>query len=357
MKELRVNDLEDLGLGSAVLGSGGGGDPSYAALMAHYLIEKYGPIQIITVDELQEDDLVVPLSMMGAPLINMERLPSGRELAILLQTIEEKLGQKPTVLMAAEIGGANAFTPLLAAAKLKLPVLDADMIGRAFPELQMSSCFLKNLESTPAVMVDCLGNRVIIETSSAETLEKIARSVTVAMGSSSTVGFYLMKGNEVPGSVVTGSLSKALSLGKAIRTSREAGKDPIQALIQSTNGVAIGRGTLIDIDQEVRDGFLQGSVTLLGNKEKIQLFYQNEYLLAKKGSEVLASTPDLLILLDEDTGTPLTSEMLRYGLQVALIGLPAPEIWQTPEGLELVGPKIFGYEIDYQPLCQTIIGE
>jgi hypothetical protein len=356
MKELTVNDLEDLSLGSAVLGSGGGGDPSYAALMTRYLIEKYGPIQIITLDELQEDDLVVPLSMMGAPLINMERLPSGNELNILLQTIEDRLGRKPTVLMAAEMGGANAFTPLLAAAKLKLPVLDADMIGRAFPELQMSSCFLKNLESTPAVMVDCLGNRVIIETSNAKTLEKIARSVTVSMGSSSAVGFYLMKGTEVPGSVVTGSLSKALSLGNAIRTAKEAGKDSIQALIQSANGVTIGRGTLIDVNQEVKDGFLQGSVTLLCDKEKIQLFYQNEYLLAKKGAEVLASTPDILVLLDENSGTPLTSEMLRYGLQVALVVLPAPDIWQTSEGLKLVGPKAFGYEIDYQPILQTIIG-
>lgn len=350
MKTLTVNDLEDLSLGSAVLGSGGGGDPSYAALMTRYLIEKYGPIQMITVDELQEDDLVVPLSQMGAPLINMERLPSGNELNILLQTIENKLGRKPTVLMAAEMGGANAFTPLLAAAKLKLPVLDADMIGRAFPELQMSSCFLKNLESTPAVVVDCLGNRVIIETSNAKTLEKIARSVTVSMGSSSAVGFYLMKGSEIPGSVVAGSLSKALSLGSAIRTSRESGKDPIQALIEVSNGVTIGRGTLVDVDQEVKDGFLQGSVTLLCNQEKIQLFYQNEYLLAKKGPEVLASTPDLLVLLDENTGSPITSETLRYGLQVALIVLPAPEIWQTTEGLKLVGPQVFGYEVDYQPI-------
>ena len=77
----------------------------------------------------------------------MERLLSGNELSILLQTIEEKLLRKPTVLMAAEIGGANAFTPLLAAAKTGLPILDADMIGRAFPELQMSSCFLKILKA------------------------------------------------------------------------------------------------------------------------------------------------------------------------------------------------------------------
>jgi uncharacterized protein len=356
MKQLTVDDLENLSLGSAVLGSGGGGDPSYAILMTRYLIEKYGPLRIITVDELKNDDLIVPLSLMGAPLINMERLLSGNELSILLQTIEKKLLRKPTVLMAAEVGGANAFTPFLAAAKTGLPILDADMIGRAFPELQMSSCFLKNLKSTPAVMVDCLGNSVIIETSSAKTLEKIARSVTVAMGSSSAVGFYLMKGVDVPDSVVTGTLSQALRLGEAITTARKAGKDPIQALIDISDGVTIGKGRLIDIDQEVKDGFLQGSATLLTNDEKIRLFYQNEYLLAKNDSEILGSTPDLLVLLDENSGTPLTSEMLRYGLQVTLIVLPAPEIWQSIEGLELVGPRVFGYDIDYQPISQTIIG-
>lgn len=337
MKQLNIDDLENLSLGSAVLGSGGGGDPAYAVLMTRYLIEKYGPIDIVSCDALNKDDLVVPLSFMGAPLINMERLLSGNELNILLHTIEEKLGMKPTVLMPAEIGGANAFTPLLAARQLRLPVLDADMIGRAFPELQMSSCFLNNLKSTPAVMVDCLGNRVLIETSDAKTLEKIARSVSVSMGSSCAVGFYLMKGSEVSGSVVEGSLSKAISLGKALR-----GKD----LLEISGGTKIAQGTLIDIDQEVKDGFLQGSVTVLCGQEKVQVFYQNEYLLAKKGTEVLASTPDLLVLLDENSAVPLTSEMLRYGLQVSLIVLPAPEIWRTPAGLKLVGPEVFGYEVN-----------
>ena len=356
MKQLTADDLECLSLGSAVLGSGGGGDPSYALLMTKYLIEKYGPIKVISVKELQENDLVVPLSMMGAPLINMERLLSGRELDILLQTIEARLQRKPTVLMAAEIGGANAFTPLLIAAKTGLPVLDADMIGRAFPELQMSSCYLKKLKATPAVIADCLGNTVVIETSDAKTLERIARSITVAMGSSSAVGFYLMQGSEVPGAVVAGTLSHALGLGEAITKARQEGLDPIQALIDNSSGLTIAKGTLIDIDQSIKDGFLQGTVTILNKNEKTKLFYQNEYLLAKSEDNILASTPDLLVLLEENSGTPLTSEALRYGLQVTLVAIPAPEIWQTLEGLELVGPRSFGYDIDYQSISLFPIG-
>ena len=354
MKQLTVDDLENLSIGSAILGSGGGGDPSYALLMAKYFIEKYGPINIISIEELKEDDFVIPLSIMGAPLINMERVLSGRELDALLHTIEKTLHRKPTVLMAAEMGGANAFTPLLIAAKWGLPVLDADMIGRAFPELQMSSCYLKKLQATPAVMADCLGNTVVIETGDAKTLEKMARAMTVAMGSSSAVGFYFMDKSQAQRSVVCGTLSQALKLGQAISMARIEGKDPILSCIETSGATRLGRGTLIDIDQTIKDGFLQGSVTILNNQEKIHLFYQNEYLLAKNKETILASTPDLLVLMEENSGTPLTSEALRYGLQVALMAIPSPTIWQTPEGLELVGPRAFGYDMDYQSVTNAL---
>jgi hypothetical protein len=357
MRSLTADDLDNLCLGSAILGSGGGGDPSYSLLMAKYLIEQYGPVDIISVDELKETDIVVPLSIMGAPLINMERLLSGRELEILIQTVREKLQLEPTVLMAAEIGGANALTPFLVAAKLGLPILDADMIGRAFPELQMSSCYLKNLEATPAVMVDCLGNTVIIETSDANTLEKIARSVTVAMGSSSAVGFYLMQGRDVPGAVVQGTLSQAIKFGQTISMAIKKNKDPVHALTKISDGKVLGKGTVIDIDHTIKDGFLQGSVTILNRDEKIEVFYQNEYLMAKMQNQVLSSTPDILVLMEENSGTPLASEALRYGLQVALIAIPAPEIWQSPEGLSLVGPRAFGYDFEYQSIYESTTGE
>lgn len=355
MKQLTIDDLENLSLGSAFLGSGGGGDPCYALLMTKFLIEKYGPINLISVEELREDDFIVPVSMMGAPLVSMERLISGREVDNLLKTIEEKLQRKPTVLMTAEIGGSNAFTALIAAAKSGLPVLDADMMGRAFPELQMSSCYLKKLDATPAVVADCLGNTVLIETSDAETLEKIARFVTVSMGSGSAVSFYLMKQADVSDAVVTGSFTQALELGEAITNARKEGKDPIQALIDKSRGVLIEKGTLIDINQTLADGFLKGSVAILSENRKIKLIYQNEYLLAESEDNILATTPDLIVLLEENSGTPITSESLRYGLQVSLIAIPAPKIWQTVEGLKLVGPRAFGYDIDYQPVSQFAI--
>src|SRR3954453_1769816 len=105
MKLFTVDDLDGLSLGSAVLGSGGGGDPSYALLIAKHQLQQYGPVNVISLEELKPDDLIVPVAIMGAPLINMERILCGKELDMLLSTIEKKLKRKPTVIMAGEIGG------------------------------------------------------------------------------------------------------------------------------------------------------------------------------------------------------------------------------------------------------------
>ena len=42
--------------------------------------------------------------------------------------------------MPVETGGINSFAPLIAGAKVGLPVMDADGMGKAFPELQV--CYL-----------------------------------------------------------------------------------------------------------------------------------------------------------------------------------------------------------------------
>ena len=73
-------DMEDIAVGGAIMGTGGGGDPYVGKLMAQQAILKYGPVKIIDVTELPDDALVVPVCMMGAPTVMTEKLPQGDEL-------------------------------------------------------------------------------------------------------------------------------------------------------------------------------------------------------------------------------------------------------------------------------------
>lgn len=348
MNQITHNDIDSLAIGSTILGSGGGGDPGNELLMAKHALEKNGPVKLIGVEELNSEDLIVPVAFMGAPLISLEKLSNGKEFDALLKLIEKTFGKKPDALLPAEIGGSNALTPFLIAGKHQLPVVDADTIGRAFPELQMSSCNLKGVSPSPSFIGDSQGNAVMINGKDAHALENLARHVTVGMGSSAAIAIYLMSGAQTKTSVEPGTINRAIKIGKAIQEARKSSTDPIQALLKATNGKLIGRGTIVDVDQQVVGGFLNGTTSISDGNQSVKVLYQNEYLLAKSEENVLATTPDILALLDTETGEAITSESLRYGLRVALVSLPAPSIWTTLEGLDLVGPRCFGFEIDYK---------
>ncbi|ONI88984.1 hypothetical protein ALI144C_05640 [Actinosynnema sp. ALI-1.44] len=64
----------------------------------------------------------------------------------------------------------------------------------------------------------------------------------------------------------------------------------------------------------------------------------------------MTSTPDLICVLDNETGEPVTTEGMRYGNRVAVLGVPCDSRWATEEGLRLTGPRAFGYDHDYRPV-------
>lgn len=345
-----MEDLEALAVGAGILGSGGGGDPKYDLLMAKYLIQRYGPVSIIKADELNDDDLVVPIAFVGAPLIAKEKLPSGREFAKILQSVKKHFGNKKIVLMPGEIGGANAFAAIIAAAILNLPVLDADTIGRAFPQLQMSSCNLKGISASPAFISDSKKNMVVISANDCETVESLARNIAVNMGSSACISLYIMKGSRAKSAVVKDSLSKAIKIGRSVNNAFAGGEDPVKALLKTIKGQCVFQGTVIDVDQKIKNGFLQGTASVFNNKKHCHVLYQNENLIAKIEDKIIVSTPDIITVVEASTGKPITCDCLSYGQRVCVIAIPSLPIWITKKGLKMVGPKAFGFNVDYKPL-------
>jgi DUF917 family protein len=57
-------------------------------------------------------------------------------------------------------------------------------------------------------------------------------------------------------------------------------------------------------------------------------------------------------MLDSEKGEPITTEGLRYGFRVVVLGIPCDAKWRSEAGLKLVGPRYFGYDIDYVPVEQ-----
>lgn len=84
-------------------------------------------------------------------------------------------------LMSAEIGGMNSIEPLILGAKLGLPVLDCDGMGRAFPELDMFLPHIHGLPSCPSVIVGSRkSSKVMTYAATAKDLENDLRELIVS---------------------------------------------------------------------------------------------------------------------------------------------------------------------------------
>ncbi|MCO5219073.1 MAG: DUF917 domain-containing protein [Thermomicrobiales bacterium] len=111
---------------------------------------------------------------------------------------------------------------------------------------------------------------------------------------------------------------------------------------------------LPSVERRVAKGFSRGEVIIDGlddnRGDTLHIDFQNENLIARRGEEVLASVPDLICIVDSVTAEPITTEVLRYGLRVTVLGIPAPRLLKTPEALAVVGPGAFGYDVPFVAL-------
>ncbi|MDI3316271.1 MAG: DUF917 domain-containing protein [Bacillota bacterium] len=353
--------LDDLALGATVLGTGGGGDPYVGCLMAREAIRRKGPVPLMDVEALPERGLVVPVAMMGAPTVLVEKLPSGEELARVVRALERRVGRPVVALMSAEAGGVNSTIPVAAAAELGLPLLDADGMGRAFPEIPMCSMHLAGVAATPMALADEKGNLELLETVDNFWTERLSRTATVAMGGSSIIALYPMEAGQVRGAVIAGTIGRAIGIGRVLREARSGGFEVLEALLDVTGGRLLFAGKVVDVLRRTQGGFVRGTASLDGTGRDegsvLRLEFQNENLVAVRDGLPLASVPDLLSVLDAETHTPITTEGLAYGQRVELLGIPSEPVWRTPQGLELVGPRAFGYDFDFIPLERGGSGE
>ena len=52
-------------------------------------------------------------------------------------------------------------------------------------------------------------------------------------------------------------------------------------------------------------------------------------------------------------GTPINTELLRYGFRVVVVAFPAPAPLTSAQALQVVGPQAFGYDVPYRPLAPS----
>lgn len=354
MRTLTEGNIEALAIGAAVLGTGGGGDPYIGELMARHAISDYGPVAVVETTEIPDDALCAMSAVMGAPTVLVEKLPGGEEQIAALRALESHLGRRITHVICAEVGGLNSTLPIVAAAHTGLPLVDCDAMGRAFPEIQMSTPTLFGIRASPVALADDKGNTVVVDAVDNHWTERLARSITIDMGAAAFIALYVQTGEQVKKAMISGTLALAEEIGRGVIAARRSKQDPVAAIVGHLGGFLLYRGKVVDVSRKTEAGFARGWVRIEGLRSdagsEMTVEFQNENLVAIRGEEVMATVPDLITVLETESGLPITTEELRYGFRVSVIGAPCDPRWRTREGLELVGPRYFGYDTDYLPV-------
>jgi uncharacterized protein len=352
-QELTLDDIEALAVGAWILGTGGGGSPYLGLLNMRRLCAEGHRIELISPFELGDEDWVAVVSNMGAPLVGQERLTDSRNIARAVEIQQELLGAKFRAVMALEVGGGNGIQPLMAAAHLRLPVVDADTMGRAYPEAQMTSVAVGELRPHPCVLYDPRGiEAVVTKVPNWRWMERVSRKICVEMGSIASTCKAPRTGAEVKAWGIHFTTSKAIAIGRRVREARRRHEDPVAAILDEGKGKRLFGGKVIDVARRTTEGYLRGRVLIEGLDDdrgsRLEIAFQNEWVVAWRNAVPLAMSPDLICVLDAVTGEACGTETIRYGRRVTVAALPAPPVFLTPKGLDHVGPRAFGYDLDFR---------
>src|SRR3981081_616538 len=302
LTEITLDDIESLAVGAWILGTGGGGSPYLGLLNLRQLYARGHRVQLMSPLDLADDNRVAVVSNMGAPLVGQERLADSRNIARAVAMQEEYSGVKFRAVMSLEIGGGNGIQPLMAAAHLGLPVVDADLMGRAYPEAQMTSAAVGDLRPYPCALYDPRGlESIVTSVPSWKWMERVSRKICVEMGSIASTCKAPRTGREIKDWGIHFTVSKAIGIGRRVREAQRLHTDPIAAILDEAEGKQLFRGKVVDVARRATEGFLRGRCVIEGLDEdrgaRLELAFQNEWVVAWRDGDAIAMSPYSLYTL------------------------------------------------------------
>lgn len=183
-------------------------------------------------------------------------------------------------------------------------------------------------------------------------MERISRKVCTELGSVAATCKAPRTGREVKEWGILHTVTQAIALGRAVLDARARKADPVAEVIAHQGGRLLFTGKVVDVSRRTTEGFLRGSARMEGldgdRGRAFRVDFQNEYTVGWLDEEVRITVPDLICVMDTTTGEAIGTEALRYGQRVRVVALPAPALQTTPRGLGHVGPRAFGYDLDFR---------
>ncbi len=364
MKVLEKQDIYDILYGCTILGTGGGGALDKGLSLVDQAFEKGKTFKLVDFSEVPDEAwIAVPYHCGSISPITPEveakyaGLPAIDEPAPFLayKALETYFGREFYGVMSTELGGGNTAQALYAGAMMDRYIIDADPAGRSVPELQHSTFYIFGLPIHPMACGNQFGEVAILtHVVNDERAEALVRAMAVVSKNSMGVADHPAQAKTLRNAVIQGAISHAWKIGKAFREAREKGQAAAPQIAKVGNGFFLFQGEVTKFHYDTVDGFTVGDVEIKGEGQYAgQLYHiwlKNEHIISWRNGEVDVTVPDLICVFDDQKNEPNINPYFTLGQMVSVIGLPAPAEWRLPRGLEIFGPKHFGFDLEYIPI-------
>jgi len=340
------------------MGTGGGGDSDEGLGLLGEIIEGGQTIRIADLDSLPDDSTVASPYFVGsvAPARSKKTVKPriSNPIKVAVSQLESALGRKITALTATELGGLNTPVAMYVGSQLGLPIVDGDLVGRAAPELNQSTAHLFGIPMSPAALVTETGNIVVVKDyGSVNDYEATARQQAVIAGSYVAVVDTPMTTEQARKAVQAGTVSFCYRLGESVVEARKSGKDPVQTIVQTLGGWKLFEGKVSKFNWKNEGGFMKAELFLDGvgdfRGHRLKSWIMNEHIMVWRDGRPAVMPPDLMTLVRVN-GEGVTNGKLAVGMRLVAVAARAPEVWRTAKGLELFGPRRFGFAYSYTPV-------
>jgi DUF917 family protein len=362
---LNEQELADMMVGSSIQATRGNNSEALTKRLKSALAagKKF---EMISVEDLGDDwTVVVPCGVGGGETweyvrerMKSQKAPTFSDTATrAAQALGKYLGVEFKAVIRNE-PAQSTMVALMTASDLGIPVVDACLSGRARPEVEQQIPFLNGIPGAPAAFFTTWGDTIILDKAVDDfRVEDISRGIAVASGGGVWMAMNPMSGRDAKRGVIPGNLSQAILFGRTVREAREKGSDPIRELLKVSGGFWLFHGVVAKSAMKAERGFSWGDVELDGLEEfkgrRYKIFIKNENILSWLDGRPDCMSPDLLCNLDPMTGNSVPAWGMKgypMGEEVVMVGIPASPLWRVPKGIEIFGPRHFGFDFDYVPL-------
>ncbi len=309
-------------------------------------------------DQIREHDRTF------APLNSWSELPGPEWGKAALNRLKELIGDREIYSELPLEINQMLISDLVTYPDMGMPILDATGCGhRAVPECSITALNVNDVPVCPAVITTSWGDLLVLErTLSWQRAEEIVEGIATYSGGLAG-GPLAVEGRVIKEAAVPGAVSFTVKLGKAMRRAAESEDDPVEAMIEASDGWAhrLFEGKVVSHLFEEKYSFIWGHSTLKGTGDweghSLRIWYKNENHVSWLDEKPYVTSPDGINVIDPETGWGLSNYWLaewEYGREVAVVGVRAENVWRTERGLRLMGPKHFDYDVPYRPLEEVL---